>query len=211
MKYVAIDIETTGLDWERDQVLQIALVIEDTTVVTAEGPAVEELSTWEGLVWHERIEGDPIALKMNAELIEVLAFDFLAPGAGFTRFLRGREVRVWPSFDVATRRALEWLAKEHGTANDANDPVGAYVAAGKNIVGFDLQFMPRRFRQCFHHRVIDVGSVAMGAMRGTWSGKRVPGLAELHDGAATHDALDDARNVVRLLRKLTGRYGLTDD
>ncbi len=193
MKYVALDIETTGLDRELDQVLQIALVVENTA--KPEIP-VEDLPTFEALIEYTRLSGNPIALSMNKEIL-----DFLGKRAkGEESNFRSREVSVYLATSEALTAAICWL-------DDQYISLTKLVAAGKNAGGFDLPFLGGDFQKKFHHRVIDVGSVALGANRDYWQKDTPPGMRELHDGVeATHDAIEDARDVIRLLRKLTNNY-----
>lgn len=201
MKYVSIDIETTGLDRELDQVLQLALVIEDTNKTS--GVEVEDLPFFEGLVRYDRISGQAFALTMNAAIIEALA---KVGTSSNEAALRGRRVKIYHNVESLIGSAIDFLDEHLECAGEPPLEKRDYVVAGKNVAGFDLPFLPVRFRRCFHHRVIDVGSVALGARGKLWKGNRIPGLADLHDGKMTHDALEDARVVVRLLRKLTNWY-----
>lgn len=204
MKYVAIDIETTGLDPERDQILQLALVVEDTK--TPDVP-IGELPFFEGLVRHDRISGQAFALAMNVGIIKALA----KVGTSFAEAaLRGRRVKIYSDVELLAVAAIDFLDSKVSQPTGRRD----CVAAGKNAAGFDLPFLPEKLRSCFHHRVIDVGSVALGATPGYWNKPRLPGLSELleviHDPDGhrdvTHDALEDARDVVRLLRWVTKGY-----
>lgn len=193
MQYVAIDIETTGLESEWDQVLHVALVHEDTT--RAEAWEVNELPYFEALIYHERIEGDAYALNMNHEIIEAFA-DFKPTEASAE--LRGRVVPVYGDLDSVLDEAKIWLANCH-------EHDGPYVAAGKNVAGFDLQFLGRAWRELFHDRVIDVGSLALGSQPFRWQHDKVPSLAELNvNNPCPHDALYDARSVVDILRTIGG-------
>lgn len=65
---VALDLETTGLDPQKDQILQIGMVLFDPIT----GELLEECET---LVRHARYCGDPYALAMNADLLKRLASD----------------------------------------------------------------------------------------------------------------------------------------
>ena len=68
MKYVSIDIETTGLDPETCQIIQIGAVIEDT-----ENPVpVENLPSFKCLVEHPQYTGSPFALVMNRDILAQL-------------------------------------------------------------------------------------------------------------------------------------------
>lgn len=200
MKFVAIDIETTGLNKELDHVLQIALVVEDTH--NPHTP-VEDLPTFEALIWYDRISGSPFALNMNREIVELLATARPGPVD-----FRDRRVDVYERLNEALFTAIAWLDMLYDNGKALVKPT-KFVAAGKNAAGFDLPFLGPDFQKHFHHRVIDVGSVALGANRSGafWQEDRPPGMRELHENdEPTHDALEDARDVVRLLRKLTHNY-----
>lgn len=199
MKFAAIDIETTGLNIELDQVLQVAIVLEDTSKPDT---PVEDLPTFEGLIYHERIAGAPFALHMNREIVELFAG--IKPGGPVD--FRGRRIEVYEHVSEVVYAALDWL-RAHLTNGGPLEKARKFVAAGKNAGGFDLPFLGLDFQKQFHHRVIDVGSVALGANHDYWLQDAPPGMRELHEGdEPTHDALEDARDVIRLLRKLTHSY-----
>jgi len=169
MKYLSIDIETTGLDPERHQILQIGAVYDDL-----ENPKPEsQLDTFTGIVkWNEYV-GQPVALKMNAELL-------------------GHPDGVWIA-DLG-HHFRKWMVGLDS---------GKVTVAGKNFATFDLPFIQRAFpgvSYWFHRRILDVGT--MYAVIGD---KELPNLSEccLRAGLeeeVTHDALEDALMVVRLVR-----------
>ena len=68
MKYISIDIETTGLDPENCQVLSIGAVIEDTNDIKP----LADLPTFHGVVLPNRIEGDPYAINLNRDLLQTI-------------------------------------------------------------------------------------------------------------------------------------------
>jgi oligoribonuclease (3'-5' exoribonuclease) len=70
MKYVSIDLETTGLETENHQVLSIGAVIEDTLNPHVK---VEDLPTFHGVIVHNELTGSPFALNMNRDLIEKIS------------------------------------------------------------------------------------------------------------------------------------------
>lgn len=172
MRYVSIDIETTGVRPQQDQILQLALVVEDTT----KRVPVEELPYFCCLVQHEEYHGNAYALALNSWILDVVS---------------GRTKPVpYPiySLDSMTERALEFLHLQLG--------IGRLNAAGKNAAGFDLPFLPRALRDRFRHRVIDPGSVFVD-----WSKDMLPALGDLIDTPVSHDALGDARDVITCLRR----------
>lgn len=65
--YVAIDIETTGLDPDTCQVLEIAAVmnLEDTPLL--------KCPQFHAIIGHENIVGEPRALAMNVSLLDEIA------------------------------------------------------------------------------------------------------------------------------------------
>ena len=64
MPYVSIDIETTGLDPETCQILEIGAVLDDWT------KPIDELPVYHRLVYHKEYRGSAYALAMNANLLE---------------------------------------------------------------------------------------------------------------------------------------------
>lgn len=198
MRYVSIDLETTGLDPRLDQVLQVALVLEDAA--HPEVP-VEQLPAFECLVLRDRYEGSPFALALNHEILRALAGPFKRGDATntlgrqlVTTELRGRRIEVLS--DAAwEKEAARWLDAFGVTAKSR------ITVAGKNAAGFDLRFLVDGgpLTPLFHHRVLDPGSVFFDERAAC-----LPSLDDLKKalglGTVSHDALDDARDVIRVLR-----------
>lgn len=180
MKYVSLDIETTGLDPARAQILQVAMVLEDSD----RSQPIEELPHFVCLVkpLGDRYVGNAYALALNADLLSQLA---------------GRIPARYPIYDSGQwhLHAWDWLC-----ALGMDPKRSRLTVAGKNVAGFDIPFLPPDVRTWFRHRVIDAGSVMID-----WSKDRVPSLEDLKGGAVAHDALEDARDVIRVLRRSYGR------
>ncbi len=188
MKYVALDIETTGLDPQKDQILQIAMVLEDTTAPQVH---VEDLPTFERVIRHPRLSGDPAALAMNAGLISAMAeYNFEE-----RRILHlGRKIDVSMNLSSVIYDLNIWFYDHFFDKKP--------IIAGKNVGSFDLQFMGEDFRKRVHYRSIEVGSVMLGAEPSRWLEDKPPSLNDLlHDKDVAHDALEDARDVIRVLRR----------
>ena len=62
MIFYSLDIETTGLNPETDQILEIAILEVDSTDFSI-------LRTLHMYVRHDRIEGSPYAIKMNSDIM----------------------------------------------------------------------------------------------------------------------------------------------
>jgi DNA polymerase III epsilon subunit-like protein len=69
MKYISIDLETTGLDPQNCQILQIGAVIEDTNEVKP----ISELPKFNCVIEHPHYSGSAFAINMNMNLIEIIA------------------------------------------------------------------------------------------------------------------------------------------
>jgi hypothetical protein len=67
VRYLSIDIETTGLDERNCQTLQFAAVYDDTSKILAEAPTINLL------IKHELYSGEPFALALNRDIFETLA------------------------------------------------------------------------------------------------------------------------------------------
>lgn len=185
MKYVSIDIETTGLNPEIDQVLEIAAVIEDTEHSHI---PVEELPATVLPVQHERVQGSPFAMHMNAELLY-----HISQGVGY----RADQIRDY----------LDDFLRDNGWKWSAMSPI---IAAGKNFAAFDLQFLRRLPGDWwFHHRFLDPMAYFI-----RWDSDTVPpptNVCMLRAGFKENDlvyhrALNDARYVISLMRAGTENY-----
>lgn len=184
LTYLSVDTETTGLDPERCQVLEVAAVAETDWTTP-----VEELPYLRLLVRHQVTTGEPAALAMNRRLLEELCapgLDAVAPNSVADRL--GEFVGM--NFGSGGRH-LPWL-----------------TLAGKNLAGFDFRFFRRLpnwagswFDRAVRHRVLDVGTLYLdplsdAGLPDTAECRRRAGLA----GGPAHTALEDARDVVRMVR-----------
>ena len=173
--YISIDIETTGTDEERHQVLEIA------AVYNQQGVDVMSCPYFEALVDPGEIVGDPYALNMNARIIA-----YLARGLG-------SEVKG------AMFGLMDWV---EGLRRDFG--IKQFHLIGKNVGAFDLQFLkriPGWEENYFSHRHMEVGS-AYSTPEGIPSQERL--LYSLTADAGIegnpHEALYDARVSLELAR-----------
>jgi len=131
MKYVSIDIETTGLDHDCCKVLELAMILEDTA--HPEVP-VEDLPYYHAIFHYNKLyHGEPYALSINSALLMKIA-----KGEGKD------PVEAWEGAEI-------FLGQHFGDKKA--------VAAGKNVGSFDLQFFPEDVKKLFDHRSLDPGSV----------------------------------------------------
>jgi DNA polymerase III epsilon subunit-like protein len=179
--YVSIDIETTGLNSENCQVLEIGAVIDDGTT------PIKDCPTFHCYVDHGLILGEPYAVSMHPTILRRIA----THEGGYTY------LQPW---EVATR--FRDFLKEHGLDSE-NEKV---FVAGKNYAAFDARFLRKLTNWDkhvkVHHRVLDPAALY-------WQ-PEIDGV-ELPDtktciqragisGEVAHTAVEDARIVVRLIR-----------
>jgi oligoribonuclease len=186
MKYLSLDIETTGLDWEKCQILQIAGIIEDTDKKLPRS----ECPQFNLFVKHNVYVGEAYALHLNGWILEKLHTGNFLPGETMLQ-----------SEQVAT--CIYKFCREYGLLDKHDSRI---VAAGKNFSGFDKNFIKRLHLSevlDFHQRVLDPTTPYMN-----WKEDSVPPSLEtclLRAGipkSITHKADDDAWDVIQVLRTL---------
>ena len=189
MRYLSIDLETTGLDPEQHEVLELAAIIDDLKDLRP----TDSLPRFQAYVVQPSYRGDPFALSMNAEILRKIAM-FRAGKIKNTEN-NFTELFLDPSHLIFALR--DWL-RTHNF-----DITQKITVAGKNVAGFDLQFikrLPEADTLLIHHRVIDP---AMFYLREedvvVPDTKECLVRADLM-GEVQHRALDDALDVIRLIR-----------
>ena len=222
MKYISIDIETTGLDPETCQILSIGAVIEDTLNPIP----FEHLPKFHGVIKRENVSGSLFALNMNRDLIETIVqysttqnqdekndivhmtgMQFYHEDeiveALFQFCYRNGLVPVDPNAPFKTMKVVDGKTYP---ALTSNMPKVYLNCAGKNFAGFDKKFLERlpRWKQVFsiRSRVLDPGILFVDWI----NDESVPSLDECKkragiDGVVTHNAVEDAMDVVMLLRQ----------
>lgn len=187
MKYVSIDIETTGLDPENHQILSFGAIIEDTDKPEL---GFEEVPKFYKVFLNELKSGaDPYALSMNKEaLMEI------SERGGNSIY-----------FEYFTHEFKDFLEDK---GFDLSKPLNL---AGKNIATFDLKFLERNWWNLDQHghpmfeyysRILDPAILCVD-----W-GKddKLPSLHQCKErcgikGEVSHHALSDAWDVIQILRK----------
>lgn len=222
MKYISIDIETTGLDPDFNQILSIGAVIEDTLNPLP----FEELPKFHAVIKRESVYGSIFALNLNRDLIQAMK-DYSEArttelkeeieesfGAKFYHedevvealfqfCYRNGLVPVDPDFLKNHVKVVDGIAYPMLTSNM---PKVYLNCAGKNFAGFDKKFLEKlpRWKQVFsiRSRVLDPGILFVDWI----NDESIPSLDECKkragiDGVVTHNAVEDAMDVVMLLRQ----------
>lgn len=222
MKYLSIDIETTGLDPVNDQILSIGAVIEDTN----QPKNFENIPKFHGVIKRNRIEGGLYAINLNKDLLETMNQYACAEDqserddiVNFTGMQFYDKKEIVEAF-------YYWLAK-NGMVDYDNAKYDVYkiiyngvelpaitnktkpthiTAAGKNFATFDKLFLERlpRWKQLIkvRQRILDPSILFVD-----WKNdESLPSLSLCKkragfDEHVSHNALEDAWDVVELLRK----------
>lgn len=204
MLYVSIDTETTGVDPETCKILQLGAVIENTNDVKP----IEDLPKFACIVEHSQITGQPMGIAMNHGLISILAA--MERMEKNERLEHRKKWNIVPETMVALQFAM-WL-RDNGVGSklEVNTPITITVA-GKNFGTFDKIFLEKlpgwnrhiRIKQ----RMIDPAVLCTDWINDT----TMPNLQTCKDrlgiiGEVSHDAVDDAVDIIKVIRAVTKNY-----
>lgn len=185
MKYLSLDIETTGLDPQTCQILQIAGIIEDTKKLLPRN----ECPQFNLFVKHRVYQGEAYALNLNAWILDKISKNSFEPG----------EILVNPE-EVCNH--IYFFCRDNGLFENKKDE--KILVAGKNFSGFDNRFIRRLSRVInleFHHRTLDPATPFTD-----WDNDLLPPSLEeclIRAGipkSVTHKADDDAWDIIQVLR-----------
>lgn len=218
MKFISIDVETTGLERDRYQILSIGAILEDTTKKLP----FEEIPKFHAAILHNEITGSPYALNMNKDLIESIVqyqtaedqdekndlvhlkgMQFLKDDQVVEAFFRWLCDNGMVDYKLTDMRVVE-NGKSYPALTSKMKPVTINVA-GKNFASFDKLFLERlpRWQQVIRirQRIIDPSVIFAN-----WhEDETLPNLQVCKqrakiEGVVTHNALEDAWDVIELLR-----------
>jgi oligoribonuclease len=190
MKYISIDIETTGLDPVENDILEIGAYLEDTNQQLPR----EKLPSFHCYVWKETYRGNAYALAMNAHIIGKIV-----------QLKKDKDPSLLKPEEVAPafKRFLHANRNQWSVETFVNG-IGPFNLAGKNIAGFDLPFLnqlPEWNGIKFHRRIFDPAPlyfdpISDDVLPDLTTCKKRAGLSEY----VAHIALDDAWDVISLIR-----------
>lgn len=184
-KFVSIDIETTGLDLGVD-ILEVAMVVH-TDLTTP----ILRLPSLVVRIEPRPVIGDLFAFNMNKQLIS----EIIGKVNPFPSDVDFYQVEGYAN---AYGPIVEFLRKHFSQLKKI-------VPAGKNVMGFDMPLLNEKFngiKNLFSHRGLDPGPLYYSPLED----EVPPSLSECkvrtgYPDSVTHRALDDARDVVFVLRK----------
>jgi oligoribonuclease len=225
MKYLSIDIETTGLDPENCEILSIGAILEDTEKLLS----FEEIPKFHCAINRKTIKGELFATNMNKDLIEAIVNYQGAEDQDEKNDLVQMTGMYFLPEDEIVQEFYWWMfgngAFEYDVEKMISQPVQIHplygrvplltskmlratiTVAGKNFGAFDKLFLERlpRWKQAIkiRSRIIDPAIFYTD-----WkTDDAPPGLALCKEragirGTVTHNAIEDAWDVILLLRKI---------
>lgn len=193
MKYISLDLETTGLDKDRHQIIQVAAVVDDLSKFAP----IEELPKFQAFVLWDRLEFNPFALKMHVKSGLLDRYFADTTKAGIDQVILALTTFLEQHYPIAEKEK--------------------YNVGGKNVAGFDIPFLRAVHKHAFpglnnhvkllvdsfSHRVIDPAVFFTDFVN-----DKAPANLDLckqragEVGTVSHDALDDALDVVKVVRKI---------
>jgi DNA polymerase III epsilon subunit-like protein len=218
MKYISIDIETTGLNPLTCNTLSIGAIIEDTNNPVP----YEELPKFHVAILHEELQGSPYAINMNRDLIETIVQYQTAKDQDEKNDLVHMTGMQFLKLNEVAQSFNDFLYQNGMIEFNLNEPVRhvngkmlpivgmktkptTITAAGKNFGTFDKLFLEQipQWNQVvkFRSRIIDPSILFVD-----WKNdNQLPSLNECKEranvpGIVTHNALEDAWDVIQTLR-----------
>lgn len=201
MKYISIDIETTGLNPETCQILSIGAVIEDTLNILP----FKDIPKFHAIIPHYQIKGEPFALNMNKGIIENIGkYHKLSLHEEKAAFSESINVEFYEEDKIAYGLASFLIKNGYSGGFALGNPITLQVA-GKNFATFDKLFLEKlpSWKRYFKikQRILDPGILFVDWLKDDG----IPNLDECKKragltGLVSHDALEDAMDVVEVLR-----------
>ena len=184
MKYLSIDIESTGLDMEKCDIIEFGAVLDDLS----DPKPLDELKRFHTFCKQEHYNCETTALLMNIEI--------------FKKINKKEEGFTYHSAHQVGKLFKEFLLKNGFVAE--KDRVNINVA-GKNFMGFDYPFL--KLKTDFNKHISVSRRVLDPAILYFQQGDdHLPGLGEClrragMDPEVKHTAIDDSLDVIKLIRK----------
>lgn len=191
MKFLSIDIETTGLDPHNNQILEFGAVAIDTSCGNA--AYVDE---FRAVFIHRYLSGNPIALTMNKDLIGEINHVLKQKDFEYESYNNVKGTNIYARDAEEFQKYFdEWL--EHIGFTER------LTLAGKNLASFDLKFIEAAgIKIKYRHRMIDPAILYVD-----WEkDETLPDLQQCLDRAGMvksvqHTSIADAMDVAELVLK----------
>jgi oligoribonuclease (3'-5' exoribonuclease) len=180
VRYCSIDIETTGIDTNNCQLLEIGVVVDDL----ADPQPLDKLPSFHAYILREKYTGEPYALQLHQQI--------------FRRIYKREQPYQYLIPSAASYSMAHFLTQHFGDKK--------ITVAGKNFANFDLRVLERELpefkeRVNLSHRTFDPSSLYFRL-----GDKELPSSTVCMEragleGEVAHTAIEDAKMVIQLLRK----------
>ncbi len=175
---VSFDLETTGLNPDTCQVLEVGAVAYD--------PEKDDvLGEFHQIVKHNVVRGEPYALAMNSDLLRQMADKYHLDYNG----------------ELATLALFKgWLGAMRLKAGAEGKP----HALGFNVGAFDLQWKldGQKLKSLFHHRCVEMGSYLAGFHDVDFPESSKDAFRNILARDVPHSALEDAKGALEIYRMI---------
>jgi DNA polymerase III epsilon subunit-like protein len=221
MLYTSIDLETTGIDKDKHQVLSIGAIVEDTRLKLP----YDQIPKFHGVILRHEITGSPRALTMNKGLIEMIG-NYIEGSSILRETMTENYGKIFYTEEQIIPELFRFLFRSgcgyslindmaktmdridgvlYPQINGKTKPITINVA-GKNFGTFDKPFLMSLpwFQKLINirQRILDPAILCVD-----WKNdEALPNLTECKnrcgiEGIVTHNALEDAWDVIEVLRK----------
>ncbi len=220
MKYVSLDIETTGLDKNKNQIVEVGAVLDEIGSTTP----IEELPKFRAVLLHDEMVMGPYCANLHRDLWQEISKAQKQYGHaideeyGFSGGrLHGKQYTYYCRPEMFERLFHCWLniVLRLGGGDYTTDNSKAHMykrcsiikinVAGKNPGSFDIPFLKALPRWIglveFHRRILDPASHCIQP-----DDEHIPDLQECLkqcglEGTVSHTAVDDAIDIIRVIRQ----------
>ena len=212
--YISLDLETTGLDVEKSQILQIGMVFDDGISDIEDLPKLNIIVNNPNITYSE-----PYAMAMNHHIFKKI-FDHLQG--------KKTEVEVISNMREVHEDVWRFIWRSIAKLEKIDPNVNKIQFCGKNVAQFDLHLLKNNilidktkntisqygddeetYKALIDHRTIDIGGVfepIFGFNAGLGKINKLIGIEPI-----THDALQDAIDVVKARRWANENIGILNE
>ena len=208
MKYVSIDIESTGVNVHEDEVLEFSAIFEDSKNLKT----YSEIFKFTRILLYQRIAGSPFALDLNKDIIQIIGAHNEYPTKPEVwkslldkRFPEKNNLNYGVCYPKNLGHAFSEGLKPLLEEDDIKKDHLTFNVAGKNIGGFDALILSRlpnwNDKVRFRRRFVDPTTPFID-----WENDLIaPNLSICKTRSnlsevITHNSLEDAWDVIEVMR-----------
>ncbi len=210
MKYISLDIETTGLDKDKNQIVEVGAILDEIGSTTP----IEELPKFRAVLIHDEMVIDTYCANLHRDLwAEILKarshYNHTIDKDGFIDGrMPGKEHTFYCKSELFETLFCKWLSKVYPDFILGESRKTKINVAGKNPGTFDIPFLEAlpgwQGLVKFHRRVLDPASHFIRL-----DDEHIPDLQKClkrcgFENTVNHTAVDDAIDIIRIVRYAMG-------